>query len=207
MHIVDGLELAAAFAGLAEQLRRAVWPMSARSTARTRSGAGPMPPSVSEARVILPAPSTRERRRRRRWRNRRGAARTRRRHSHAPPARAGSARRSAPRRLDRRRHIARGKSREGDLALPFAARRQSRLASSAAATQDQFGRRIEMAQRAADRAAVARLAMADVADRLVHQRDSVLRLRSENSRSRWRVIAPISSRPPSRGCRRARRRG
>ena len=36
--------------------------------------------------------------------------------------------------------------------------------------RDQFRRRIEMAQRAAERAAVAGLAVADLLDRLVHQR-------------------------------------
>ena len=44
------------------------------------------------------------------------------------------------------------------------------LASSAAATGDQLGRRIEMAQRTAERAAVAGLAVPDLGDGLVHQR-------------------------------------
>ena len=58
MHVVDGLELAAAFAGVAEQLARVgTWPMIACSTSRARTGAVPMPPIVTEARVILPAAS------------------------------------------------------------------------------------------------------------------------------------------------------
>ena len=57
MHVVDRLELAAALAGVAEQLAAGTCPTSACSTSRARTGAVPMPPSVTEARVILPAAS------------------------------------------------------------------------------------------------------------------------------------------------------
>ena len=50
------------------------------------------------------------------------------------------------------------------------ARRQRRSHRCAAATVTNFGRRIEMTERAADRAAIARLAMADIQDRFVDQR-------------------------------------
>ena len=58
----------------------------------------------------------------------------------------------------------------------------------------ELGGRIEMAQGAADGAAIAGLAMADMHERLEQRRAALTR--SENSRSRWRVMAPISSAPP-----------
>ena len=57
MHVVDRVELAAALAGVAEQLRGRHLPAIACSTSRARTGAVPMPPIVTDARVILPAAS------------------------------------------------------------------------------------------------------------------------------------------------------
>ena len=103
--------------------------------------------------------------------------------------------------LDRRRHVAGGKFRERRYARPVWAGDRDTLASTAAATEYQFRGRIEMAERAADSAAIARLAVADVLDRLMHQRTALAFTTSENSISRCRVMAPISSALPSGACR------
>ena len=58
MDVVERLEAAAALAGLAQECGVRRRPISARSNSPARTGAVPMPPSVTAARVILPAPST-----------------------------------------------------------------------------------------------------------------------------------------------------
>jgi len=75
VHVLHRVDLAARLAGVAKQLLDAALPISACSTSPTRTGALPMPPRVTEARVMRPLRIFLDQRRGpRRWRNRRGGA-------------------------------------------------------------------------------------------------------------------------------------
>src|SRR5207244_12808255 len=69
-------------------------------------------------------------------------------------------------------HIARRKRFEFDLTRSVRSR-DGHDRTQRRGNRNEFGRGIEMAKRTAERAAVARLPMADLADRLVHQRTSL----------------------------------